>query len=242
MEMNRKFRLYFNLLILGSCLTASVSAQQVFRCVENGHTTYSQFPCPKGKIDVIDVSPNTIDRSEARSLYARKLQRELEEENDRVIRAQARQHELSAELEREEMFKRATTVHPGAHGLTRGQRELAAKLARTQEERDLLMREATTPIPGSKGGLTASQLDTAYRMNAVNKGEPLPPSTLPPPVDPKPVIPEPVIPEPPSLIVNCDPAGCFDTSGRRLEDTGGGTFHRNDGKACIQAGPNVICN
>lgn len=48
--------------------------------------------------------------------------------------------------------------------------------------------------------------------------------------------------EPPSPLVNCDPAGCWDTSGRRLTDTGGGTFHRSDGKFCIGAGSNVICH
>ena len=48
--------------------------------------------------------------------------------------------------------------------------------------------------------------------------------------------------EPPAQIVNCDPAGCWDTTGRRLNNAAGGNFHRSDGKFCTVAGPNVICH
>ena len=48
--------------------------------------------------------------------------------------------------------------------------------------------------------------------------------------------------EPPAQIVNCDPAGCWDTTGRRLNNAAGGNFHRSDGKFCTGAGPNVICH
>jgi len=49
-------------------------------------------------------------------------------------------------------------------------------------------------------------------------------------------------PEHPSQFVNCDQAGCWDTSGRRLSNAAGGNFYRSDGKFCTRAGPNVICN
>lgn len=48
--------------------------------------------------------------------------------------------------------------------------------------------------------------------------------------------------EHPAQIVNCDPAGCWDTTGRRLNNAAGGNFHRSDGKFCTGAGPNVICH
>ena len=50
-------------------------------------------------------------------------------------------------------------------------------------------------------------------------------------------------PEPLTQIVNCDPAGCWDTAGRRLNNAAGGNFYRSDGKFCTgAAGPNVICH
>lgn len=48
--------------------------------------------------------------------------------------------------------------------------------------------------------------------------------------------------ETPSRVVNCDPAGCWDTVGRRLNNAAGGNFFRSDGKFCTRAGPNVVCN
>lgn len=206
--------------------------QQVYRCTENGRTTYSQMPCTEGSVRIINATPNTIDHSGARELHERQKQRDIQEQEIKEARA-ARAQEQLADIERQELFKRATTVLPGAKGLTRGQREAAASLARTSEERDFLMREATSPIPGSKG-LTASQLDTARRINAVNAGHLLPPPAPPPPV------PEP--PESPSVRVNCDSAGCWDTSGRRLTSVAGGNYQRSDGKFCTPAGPNIICH
>lgn len=50
------------------------------------------------------------------------------------------------------------------------------------------------------------------------------------------------IPAPPAQVVNCDPAGCWDTNGQRLNNAAGGNFHRSDGKFCTRAGPNLICN
>ena len=59
---------------------------------------------------------------------------------------------------------------------------------------------------------------------------------MPPPAPPPPP------PMPPGQVVNCDPAGCWDTNGNRLTNAAGGNFHRSDGKFCTRAGPNVVCN
>jgi hypothetical protein len=55
--------------------------------------------------------------------------------------------------------------------------------------------------------------------------------------------PAPVIPAGPAHLVNCDPAGCWDTNGQRHNNAAGGNFHRSDGKFCQPiGGGQVICN
>lgn len=49
-------------------------------------------------------------------------------------------------------------------------------------------------------------------------------------------------PPAPSVIASCDDGGCWDTSGQRYNDAGGGNFHRQDGRFCHRAGSNLQCN
>lgn len=54
--------------------------------------------------------------------------------------------------------------------------------------------------------------------------------------------PAPVAPSPVTPLVNCDPAGCWDTAGRRYNNAAGGNFVRNDGKFCVNNGGVVQCH
>lgn len=55
--------------------------------------------------------------------------------------------------------------------------------------------------------------------------------------------PPPPPPPPPAQIVNCDPAGCWDTNGNRLNNAAGGNFFRSDGRFCTNTGGgNYSCN
>ncbi|MBQ7627129.1 MAG: hypothetical protein IJS87_08815, partial [Rhodocyclaceae bacterium] len=59
---------------------------------------------------------------------------------------------------------------------------------------------------------------------------------------PKAPAPAPVAPSPVTPLVNCDPAGCWDTAGRRYNNAAGGNFVRNDGKFCVNNGGVVQCH
>ena len=55
--------------------------------------------------------------------------------------------------------------------------------------------------------------------------------------------PPPPAPAAPGMMTNCDPAGCWDTSGNRYNKAGGsGNFHRQDGRFCQQIGNQLQCN
>lgn len=50
-------------------------------------------------------------------------------------------------------------------------------------------------------------------------------------------------PAAPDFLVNCDPAGCWGTSGMRYNNTGpGGPMMRSDGKVCTGGGGTLSCN
>ena len=223
-----------------------VNAQQVYRCTDlSGKTVYSDRQCSneKSSSKQINTNPNTLDRSEARAQSEReKWQRENErqywaEEHQRQSNeAQQASADHRYEKERKKALNEATTVLPGARGMTRSQRERAVELATTPIERAKLMLEAKRVMPGARG-LTASQVDTARRLHEVNRGNPLPPAasykispSLPPPnQQPQ--------PETPSLVVNCDGAGCWDTNGRRLSGQQQVSDHKNQTYTSSQSSP-----
>lgn len=45
-----------------------------------------------------------------------------------------------------------------------------------------------------------------------------------------------------TVLTNCDPAGCWDSGGRRYNRAAGGTFFRDDGTACHQSGTQLQCH
>lgn len=228
-------RIVFLALVLAAC---SASAQ-VTKCkLPNGTITYGDGPCPAGAVDSrVNTTANVVDGSDQRAAAARMRQEQTLGEREAGDPSAFHVPGGANDNQRRQALKAASTPYPGSQGgLTRAQREAAASLARTQQERDQLMREASTPLPGSPGGaLTASQLDAQRRLSAANRGEPMPPPSKQPD-------PPPPSSEAPATITSCDPGGCWDSRGRRLVETGGGTFHRNDGKFCTKAGANVICN
>ena len=240
------------LLMCAGATTAT--AQQVYRCTEGGKTVYSDHAClGNDSAKRVHTNANTIDRTEGRAQDERDAwRREEQRANEREYWAQEHQRQSDVnqaasarvydEAAHKKAFHHATTVLPGSKGgLTRGQRELAASLARTPQERAKVMLEATTVMRGAHG-LTRSQVDTIRRLNEANAGRPTPPPTEwedPPPHN----TPTPEIPGVPTQITSCDGAGCWDTAGRRHNNAAGGNFHRSDGKFCIPVGgPNVQCN
>jgi hypothetical protein len=46
----------------------------------------------------------------------------------------------------------------------------------------------------------------------------------------------------PSVITNCDGAGCWDEVGNRYNKAAGNTYFRGDGKICQGVGGNMQCN
>ena len=240
------------LLLCAGATTAT--AQHVYRCTEGGKTVYSDRACSNSAgAKRVNTNANTIDRTEGRAQEERDAWRlEQQRANEREYWAQEHQRQSDVnqaaaatvydEAAHKKAFHQATTVLPGSKGgLTRGQRELAASLARTPQERAKVMLEATTVMRGAHG-LTRSQVDTIRRLNEANAGRPTPPPTEwedPPPHN----TPTPEIPGVPTQITSCDGAGCWDTAGRRHNNAAGGNFHRSDGKFCIPVGgPNVQCN
>lgn len=124
-------------------LPTSAAAQKVYRCTDGDRTTYSQTPCTQGTARIVNVAPNSIasfKTPEPPPPKPQPLNRTQPPGADEIISAPPRLSEED-EIERRKRFREATTVLPGSRGgLTRKQRETAAGLARTQREREILMR------------------------------------------------------------------------------------------------------
>lgn len=199
---------------------------QVFKCkAPGGKTVYADAPCADG-------TPGTVVNTTANVL-----------ESD-ATRAAAR-----GDFDEPRMPPPPVRSDPAARSAppmqaTRPVDAMACRNAR----RDLDAARSTVNLEVARGkpagpALSAMKsaelaVDAACQTNMAGTRARTDGAYAPPPQRPAP----PPAPETPSLVVNCDPAGCWDTSGRRLNNAAGGNFFRSDGKFCTRAGPNVVCN
>lgn len=253
-------RYAISLLVAAAFMAPLTGSAQVFKCKNaQGQAIYSDKACSTTQTGGLLERRRTFEEKmqEREQAYAAQVSKEerraLEAAREdaaaerramwMAMQPQAPRHKGYAERLAERnagVRSNLSGSQPSGSGLTRAQREQALSQANTPQARRELMREATTVMPGAQE-LTAAQRDAAQRLVTAKPGQPIPPSSLPPQQysAPPPSTPS---PEEPQLVVNCDPAGCWDTTGRRLNSAGGGGFHRSDGKFCTRAGPNVFCN
>lgn len=253
-------RYAISLLVAAAFMAPLTGSAQVFKCKNaQGQAIYSDKACSNTQSGGLLERRRTFEEKmqEREQAYAAQASKEERRALDAAredaaaerramwmaMQPQAPRHKGYAERLAERnagVRSNLSGSQPSGRGLTRAQREQALSQANTPQARRELMREATTVMPGAQE-LTAAQRDAAQRLVTAKPGQPIPPSSLPPQQysAPPPSTPS---PEEPQLVVNCDPAGCWDTTGRRLNSAGGGGFHRSDGKFCTRAGPNVFCN
>lgn len=259
------------IVFLISLLVPAWSWAQVFKCQDaQGRTVYSDLGCASSQSGRLIQRERTfeekwIEREEARNAQLAKEERrqakQEREQQEREYWAQehARQSQAAqqrvitarSKREREDLMRSATTVMPGAHGLTRKQREAALELAETPQERAALMREATTVMRGAPG-LTASQLDAASRLHRTRPSQPVPASSygarqhedsLPPPQQPEAIDPAATGP---ASITGCANGWCNDTNGTPYSQSADGRFMHNSatGQTCSVAanGRSMVCH
>ncbi|MGP3616803.1 DUF4124 domain-containing protein [Pseudomonas aeruginosa] len=107
-----------------------------------------------------------------------------------------------------------------------------------ERERKRLCKEASTPYPGSRGGLTSAQLAAAAQLCA---GVSVPMPTTPAPAGGS-ARRAPTAPGAPGVLTSCDDSGCWDSNGARYNRGAGNThFPANGGPACELVGGNMVC-
>lgn len=258
-----------SIVFLISLLAPAGSWAQVFKCQDaSGRTVYSDVGCTDSNAARLMQRERTFEekwreREEAHSAQIAKQERQLakqereQQEREYWTQEHARQSQAAQQgastvrsrREREALMRSATTVMPGAKGLTRSQRETALELAETPQERAALMREATTAMRGTKG-LTASQLDAASRLHRARPGQPVPASSYdpsrheaPPPPPTASTLPQDTGP---AIITGCANGWCNDTHGTPYSQSADGRFMHNSatGQTCSVAanGRSMVCH
>lgn len=108
----------------------------------------------------------------------------------------------------------------------------------SERERKRLCKEASTPYPGSRGGLTSAQLAAAAQLCA---GVSVPIPATPAPAGGS-ATRAPTIPAAPGVLTSCDESGCWDSNGARYNRGAGNThFPASGGPACELVGGNMVC-
>lgn len=218
------------------CFVAAANAQQVYRCTDNGRTTYSQTPCDTDA-QTINARPNSIDTSESHTANLRRIQESQEraqmqheaaQERNAGYRAEnaareTQQRSAEKDKRRIDAFETAMTPYPGArHGmLTASQLETATALARTERERARVKEAASKPHPGTQA-LTSTQLDTLRRLAESSPGQKPPPARRTVAQEPAPLV-----------VIDCDGGFCYDNQGGVYHSVGDGqTFTGPSGGTC----------
>lgn len=188
------------------------SFAQIYKCTDKstGKTIYSQIECHGSSIgNQVNIRENTLDASGSR------VQTEI----------------LNQRLQREEAERQATIQR----------RHEAALRSRTEKtdtasnsERDRFCREASKPIPGSRG-ITASQRSALAACAGLSIPDQTEnhrenhPSTSNNPHGSPPVI------------TNCDVNGCWDTHGNRYNKGAGNNYFPSSGGSCQLFGGQMHC-
>lgn len=213
---------FITLAALAIAMSLSGLAQaQAHKCKgADGKITYSDRPCAGSQTGgAIVLRENSIDTSAARGAHERLIQQGEQRRQQDQRRGAAT---MAAQMTPQEAEQRASYSCKLAIKNANTQSKGASPVKIDSDRGEARRICGFDPWPGP----STVEIDAANRRSATieRQARAMADSNLP------------------SQVVNCDPAGCWDTSGRRLSNAAGGNFHRSDGKFCTRAGPNVICN
>lgn len=187
-------------------------------------------------------------KAEQDSFYAEEHARQAAEANtvaNDYDRGQRRQRASVASTQR------SSASPSNGRGMTAAQREAALASATSPREREELLRDATTVMPGAHG-LTSAQRSAARRLIDTDGDKPIPsdPEVLnramqrPPPSTYQ--APKTVNTEPPSRITDCNNGWCRDNQGATYSQSADGRFMHNaqTGKTCTMSSDRttMYCN
>jgi hypothetical protein len=123
------------------------------------------------------------------------------------------------------------TLHPSQAGYEAAwKRAHAQPKTRQQAAMEQQLERARRNAAGVQGDITPSWPSNRTPNQFAT------PQAVPSVIAPPPII------ESPPVIVNCDQAGCWDTSGKRYNHGAGPTFFRSDGKTCNSVPGFMNCN
>lgn len=206
------------LFLLAAAALALPASAQVYKCkTPTGGTLVSDRPC--------DGANKTVDvrRSEPVTL----------EQQMQAAEVQQRRRQQLGQMQAEESAYRA---------------RLAAREALRAEQEAIQAENAQNNARQQKCDETVQQMQNVKRLKDGQRaalaacGVHVPERERPPP-PPVPVPAPAPAPAAPGMMTNCDPAGCWDTSGNRYNKAGGsGNFHRQDGRFCRQVGNQLQCD
>jgi hypothetical protein len=241
----------------------TAGAQNMYKCSSAGKVEYSDRPCSRGeavKQIAPDGGPTPEDRARAHMRYnaerarfdaqdrAEALNRANRAEAADVARAQADLDAAAAAAAKQANEKVTTHGRDGWDLKPRAQ-VAAEQEARTraraaanaglpppvvtgasspnpgdwQSER-IMTHDRTGWTPNTRDGVVQEEAERAYASQKAQNRAAAEAS------------------QGPRTLVNCDPAGCWDTQGKRYNGGAGGVFFSTDGRTCIRAGTNLNCN
>ena len=126
------------LLMLFACLAGSASAQDVYKCVQDGQTSYSATPCKGGQLQILEVPtpPPAVDKGAAtrqervasQMEAARKKQEQLEDQaRERAAKQREARDKHCAQLRLDQKWAAQDAV--GAGDRNRDAAQLKARRA-----------------------------------------------------------------------------------------------------------------
>ena len=218
-------RYAISLLVAAAFMASGAASAQVFKCKgAGGKTVYSDAPCQDGTPGAVvntrgNVAESDATRAAARGEFDDPVQRSVQPQRGAYAPAPTQQAKPIDQI----ACKNAN------RDLDLAKSKMSLEISRGKPPGPMLSAVKSAEL-GVDAACGTSAAATRARSEPRNNQQFSPHST-----------PQ-TTPESPGQVVNCDPAGCWDTNGRRLNNAAGGNFHRSDGKFCTPAGTSVICN
>lgn len=200
-------------------MTALPAAAQVYKCkTPSGATLISDHPCQgANKTEKVrQAEPITLEQQmqAAEVQQRRSAQLGQIQAEDAAYRARLEKRQIERAIDDERRSQKAAMDQ--SMDKQRRCAELAQQRVLSPSQKDTLRKECGEQFSQRPARSSAPLIDT----------HPTPPMP----------------PKGPSIVTNCDGAGCWDTNGQRYNNAAGGNFFRQDGRFCQQIGNQFQCN
>lgn len=204
---------------LMACHTSAKA--EIYKCVdENGKVSYSDIGCTTAKRSKVKISDNTANSAQ----YRKSIIRQERQAIVQAYQAEIPKRPTSQDTYQQDAKERSLDMDFRSGKYTSTQMQAMKEAIKMSNSRNMI-------IDIKRGRYSSAELRSMFKLQDSVLAPTKPSSILAPTASPL-----------PSIITNCDNAGCWDNNGLRYSKGAGSTYFPTTGGSCQLIGGQMHCS